>query len=373
MRILIDGRLYGLENAGLGRYVNLVRGLTKIDSKNDYTILLRKNYFNSLELPQNWKKVEANFRHYSFTEQFKLPAIIKKEKPDLVHFPHFNIPILYFGKYIVTIHDMLMHDSVGFDATTLSKFQYLIKRLGYRFAFDGAIRRSKKIIVPSMAVKNDLVRFYGISDSKIFVTYEGIDVAGASKEKYPIKGPYFVYTGNAYPHKNLERLIEAMIVLNKKSEHIVKLVISSSRGIFTQRLENTIKNNSADSCVKLLGFVPDAKLPDLYRNSVGFAAASISEGFGLPGLEALSLGTLLLASDIPVFREIYQKHAIYFNPKNVDSIAEALEKALSIGIKDRERIIAEGKKFVNIYSWDKMAQETLKIYVESSDSLRQSQ
>jgi len=363
MRILIDGRLYGLENAGLGRYlINLVDGLSKSDSKNNYVILLRKKYFDTLVLPRNWKKVRADFRHYSFTEQFKLPLLIQKEKPDLVHFPHFNIPIFYFGKFVVTIHDMLMHESTGVAATTLPRFQYFIKRLGYRFVFDSAVRRANKIIVPSRAVKDELVKFYLVPEQKVFVTYEGVQVIKDSKEKMPVKGSYFVYTGNAYPHKNIKRLIEAMVSLNKKSDQMIKLIISSSRGIFTQRLEKMINDYSAESCVKLLGFVPDEKLPDLYKNSLGFVYPSLSEGFGLQGLEAMTLKTLLLASDIAVFKEIYQDNAIYFNPKNSESITDALEEVSKMNPLERDKRIKKAEDFAKRYSWDKMAKETLNIY-----------
>src|SRR3990167_4546569 len=110
MRILIDARLYGLENAGLGRYLmNLLAELSKLDKENEYTLLLRKKYFNRLKLPANFTAVKADFRHYSVAEQFMLPVLILKLKPDLVHFPHFNIPLFCPAPFVVTIHDILMH------------------------------------------------------------------------------------------------------------------------------------------------------------------------------------------------------------------------------------------------------------------------
>lgn len=174
MKILIDARLYGLENAGLGRYIlNLVSELSKIDSKNKYFILLRKKYFEELELPKNWRKVLTDFHHYSFEEQSKLPRIINALKPDICHFPHFNIPVFYKGKFIVTIHDMLMHNQKGFEATTLNHVGYLVKRMGYEFVFRRAIEKSIKIIVPSNSVKNELLNYYKIDPKKVEVIYEG--------------------------------------------------------------------------------------------------------------------------------------------------------------------------------------------------------
>ncbi len=173
MKILIDARLFGPENTGNGRYtMNLVENLAKIDKGNDYVILLRKKYFENLKLPGNWQKVLADFRHYTFKEQLALPVIILKYKPDLVHFPHFNVPIFYFGKYIVTIHDLIMHKFKGGAATYRPIPLYYIWRLGYYLAFAKAVLGSVKIIVPSYAVKEEVVNEYKIDKTKIAVTYE---------------------------------------------------------------------------------------------------------------------------------------------------------------------------------------------------------
>lgn len=175
MRIIIDARLYGLENAGLGRYtINLINELQKIDTRNEYLVLLRKKYFNQLNLASNFKKISVDINHYSLEEQIKLPKIIKNLKPDLVHFLHFNIPVLFKGKYIVTIHDLLMHKQRGLEATTLTPSRYFLKRLGYKFVFGNAVRGAIKIIVPSQAVKDEVCYYYKLDTQKVIVTYEGI-------------------------------------------------------------------------------------------------------------------------------------------------------------------------------------------------------
>lgn len=175
MKIAIDARLYGPKDTGIGRYTQkLVENLTQIgDSSNLYYILLRKSDFESLELPKNWVKVLADLPHYTFKEQFLMPFLLYRINVDLVHFPHFNIPILYFRKYIVTIHDLIMHKFSSGSATTRKFPIYQIWRLGYHIAFAKAVYGSKKIIVPSNAVKNEVVNFYKINKKKVEVTYEG--------------------------------------------------------------------------------------------------------------------------------------------------------------------------------------------------------
>lgn len=175
-----------------------------------------------------------------------------------------------------------------------------------------------------------------------------------------MKADYFVYTGNAYPHKNLSRFVKAMVLLNKK--HNIKLKISSSRGAFTKRLEDLMVKNNAQKYIELLGYVPDYKIQELYKNSVGFVFPTLSEGFGLPPKEAIEAGTLAIVSDIPVLKEVYEDSVTYFDPYSIESIANSLEEVLKMSKKEREEKIKYAREFLKKYSWQKMAKETLKIY-----------
>lgn len=360
MKILIDARLYGLENAGLGRYlINLISSLIKIDDHNSYTVLLKSNYYDRLQLPANWQKVLANFDHYSWEEQVKLPILINSLKPDLVHFPHFNVPLFCPRPYVVTIHDMLMHKQKGMSATTLPEWEYGLKRLGYRIVFDRAVRMAKKIIVPSNTVKQELESFYHLDSKKIVVTYEGVESPKFNYQtNIKLAKPYFIYAGNAYPHKNLETAMEAVVQLNEE----VNLVIVSARNVFVERLKKLIAKNGWQKKVILLGFVPDDKLFSLFKHSLGFVFPSLSEGFGLPGLEAMAAGTVCLCSDIPIFKEIYNERVIYFDPRSVTSIEQSMEVVIKMDKNTREKMIENGKAFVKTYSWDTMARQTLAIY-----------
>ncbi len=367
---MIDARLYGLENAGLGRYtMNLVSELAKLDKKNLYTILLRRKYFKELKLPKNWQKIEADFRHYSLTEQVQLPMIVKRNSPDLVHFPHFNVSLLLNTPFVVTIHDLLMHQEVGKKATTLPLPVYWTKRLGYKAVFNQAVKKAAKIIVPSQAVKKEVTDYYQIDDRKIVVTYEGVDEKFFETKKtkvpakYQLPKEYFLYVGSAYPHKNLERLVEAVKKVG------TNLVIVSSRNVFVKRLEKLIAKYDAQENVLLPGFIPDEDLIPIYQLAVGFVYSSLSEGFGLQGLEAMAAKTLVLASDIPVFNEVYQDYAFYFNPCDSTSITKAMQDALEMSITKRRVHLTKAKAFAKKYSWPQMAKETLQVY-EGPPSLR---
>ncbi|QQS38584.1 glycosyltransferase family 4 protein [Candidatus Woesebacteria bacterium] len=367
MKILIDGRMYGLENTGIGRYViNLVNNIKTLDNKNTYYILLKTRYFNELNLPNNWKKIETNINHYSLKEQVMLPKIIKQIKPTLVHFPHINVPVLYKGKYVVTVHDMTQ---LSFDnkATTLPMPLYIIKHLALKIVFS-KVKRADALITPSNFVKDALI-LKNISPNKIYTTYEGVDRnfyadtnITSLLHKNNILSKYFVYAGNAYPHKNIESAINALRVINTKRKEKIKLVIISPKGKFSQKLKQYVINNHIDNEVVILGFVSDGEYAAILHHAIAFVFPSLSEGFGLPGLEAMSLGTPLLCSNIPVFKEIYGENAIYFRPKDLASLSDAMNYIIKLDKEKRQLLTRNAKRHAQNYSWKNMASETLEIY-----------
>src|SRR3989344_1784154 len=119
MKIVIDARFWGPSHTGLGVYTReLVTNLAKIDSKNEYFILVREN-LETISFPKNFHQISANYSTYSFIEQIILPLKLYSLHPDVVHFPGNYLLLFYFGKTIVTIHDLIKHQSRGADATTL--------------------------------------------------------------------------------------------------------------------------------------------------------------------------------------------------------------------------------------------------------------
>ncbi len=373
MKILIDARMYGLENSGIGRYlIELIGNLVKVESKFDFVILLRKKYFDELNFTCNWKKILADFRHYSLEEQIKLPFIIKSENPDLIHFPHFNIPILVNKKFVVTIHDMTIHDQ-SHEASLLPYPIFVIKKFFYKFVFLNAVSRSTKIIVPSFYVKRRIVDYYKVKSNKIRVVYEGISMNKSLKylsrksnilKKNKLRSrKYLFYAGNVYPHKNLDIVLDALYYLRNNCKGLnLSFVIAGNLRRFEERLKRRIKTLNLEDNIKLLGFINDEEMSLLYNHSMAFVYPSLSEGFGLQGLEAISSGTILIASDIPVFREIYGSFAYYFDPYNYRSLAKVVKKIFQMDREERKRYLVTARKFIKRYSWEKMANDTFNIY-----------
>lgn len=383
MKIGVDCRMYGVKYAGIGRYAqNLIENLIAEDQENEYFLIVRRDFEDNIKNQNPKIKIAlADIPHYSLKEQFFLPFILYKERLDLVHFPHFNVPFWYLKKYIVTIHDLIKHYSRGSKTTTRSPLVYWLKYLGYKFIFWWTVKRAVKILVPSNFVKNELIKEYNLDPSKIVVSYEGVDKsfknideskANEVLDKYKIKKPYFLYVGNVYPHKNIERLIEAIKLINGKLSTIDKkklvangrvtitLVIVCARNVFEEKLRRKIQEIKAEDKINFVGFVPDEELGILFSQSIAFIFPSLFEGFGLPGLEAMARETPVIASNIPVFNEIYDKAAIYFDPNDAKDMADKMSEVLKE--KTRMAMIKKGRGQVKKYSWKKMARETLQIY-----------
>lgn len=363
MKIGIDARLWGVKHTGIGRYVEqLVTNLKDIDRKNEYVLFLRKVDIDSVEVPQNWKKVIVDIQHYSLTEQLLLPFIFSKEKLDLLHVPHYNVPMFYGGKFLITIHDLTWHNFKGVRATTLSWPLYSIKYLAYRIVVNRAIKNAAKIITPSFAVKDELMKKFNLPNNKVEVTYEAVFPKETLKtvESQKATEPYLLYVGNLYPHKNIQNLVRAVKRYHDLN-HDIKLVIVCARNIFSDRLQGFLEKEKINGLVEVKSSVTDQKLSELYKYAKAFTFPSLSEGFGLPGLEAMQRECPVICSDIPVFREIYKDAALYFNPKDEKDIASKVETVL----KDeslRNDLVSRGLKLVKQFSWSKMAKETLAIY-----------
>ncbi len=368
MKIGIDCRLWN--ETGVGRYIrNLVWNLQNLDKKNCYVLFVKKDIANhelNIENDPRWKIVHANIRWHSFEEQIKFPGILYKENLDLMHFPYFSMPFFYKKPFVVTIHDLIINHFPTGRASTLPLPVYYAKRFAYNYLLKHSVKDAKTIIVPLNAVKEDVITTLGAVPEQIAVTYEGVENRRNKKLniKNTISSPYFLYVGNAYPHKNLKRLMEAFISFKKDIKDEVKLLLVGKNDYFYKKLEEEALDKGNKDIVFQHG-VDDRKLFSLYAHAKAFVSASLMEGFGLPSLEAMSASCLVLVSDIPSFREVCQNVGFYFDPYNIDAIKKQLRFVYNLDYKTKQKLIVRGLNRVNDFSWRKMAEETLRIYESS--------
>lgn len=371
MKIGIDARMYGSAQGGLGRYIEqLITHLEKIDRSNDYVIFLRRDNFDNYEPQnQNFKKILADIPWYGLAEQFKLKKVIQKEKVNLMHFPHWNVPFFYNDPFVVTVHDLILLHYPTRRASTKGLFTYWFKNLAWKLILKHAVKKSVKIIAPSEFTKQDLIKTLGVSVDKISVTplAPANTVIPTSKEEslailknYKITKPYLLYVGVAYPHKNLEALLAAWKIFMEKFGTGYQLVLAGKKNYFYERLiKLTAKEKITD--IIFTDFIPDEDLPNLYQNASLYVFPSLYEGFGLPPLEALSYNLPVASSSASCLPEILKDAAIFFNPRDKMAIAQAL----NLGLNDqnlRQKLLENGQKLLKTYSWDKTAEKTLIIY-----------
>ncbi len=347
MKICIDARLWGIKHTGIGRYIeNLIDNLP-----GEVVLIVPSELANEPKLAK-FKKYFAHFHPYSLLAQFEMLWILSFIRPDVLHVPHFTIPILWPGKMVVTIHDLIKHISRGHDTTTRHPLLYWPKYFGYLMIVWLAVHRASHIIVPAKYWKDILIKKYHLNPAKISVTYEGVSKTFTehSIKDYPFvaSGSLVVYTGNLYPHKNIPVLIRAVELAK------VNLAIVCARSVFEKRLPVSPR-------VQYLGRLTDEHLVNLYHGAVVFVFPSLIEGFGLPGLEAMAAGLPVIAARASCLPEIYGDAALFFAPHDPVDLADKIQSLL-IDKKLRQKLIAKGQLQVKKYSWATMAAQTWQIY-----------
>jgi glycosyltransferase involved in cell wall biosynthesis len=228
------------------------------------------------------------------------------------------------------------------------------------------------VIAVSATTKRQVIDRLGVEPERIAVTYEGVgaELQSILPEELPaqhaVRAPYFLYVGNAYPHKNLPRLVEAFARLRDSRLGAFQLVLAGNHGPYGPELEQLVRMLHIEGRVVFPGQVTDGQLAALYRGATALVVVSLAEGFGLPGLEAMALGVPVLASRIDAFTEIYGDAAFYAEPSDCEDIARRLaELGANSGLRDQLRKL--GSNRAARFSWRATAEATRQIYLECLD------
>lgn len=363
MRIVIDARESGTST---GRYVDkLVENLRKLKPEIEFIILTKSpriEFFK--EIAPNFKIVRCDIKEFTFSEQYSYVWKLYGIKNDLMHFTATQQPVLYFGRSITTIHDLT---TARFRNPAKNWLIFSLKQMVYKWVIKRVARKSERLIVPSRFVKTDAAQYAKIKPDKITVVYEAADKIAAEAE--PIKQledqQFIMYVGRPQPHKNLDRLVEAFDSL-RQSHPKLKLVLVGKNDVLYERLKRKVQKK-AISGVIFTGFVSEGQLRWLYENTAAYVFPSLSEGFGLPGLEAMAHGAPVVSSDATCLPEIYGGAAHYFNPLDTSDMAAKIKEVLSDN-KLRDELIASGKRQAAKYSWRKTAEQTLVLYEKALKS-----
>lgn len=357
VKVVIDARESGTST---GRYVDkLIEYLHALKPAHNIIIITKSDRLDFFgRIAPKFSTVETTYKEFSFGEQLGFKSQLESLKPDLVHFAMVQQPVLYRGEVVTTVHDLT---TTRFRNPSKNSLVFTIKQRVYRRVVKAVARKSRALITPSEFVKQDLVDFTGVDPGKITVTHEAADnITEPSKPLLTLKNKQFImYVGRPLPHKNLARLIDAFGILQKEFPGLY-LVLAGKKDALYEEHELRVKQLSLKNVI-FTGFVSEGELRWLYENTACYVFPSLSEGFGLPGLEAMTHGAVVASSNATCLPEIYQDAAAYFNPQDPVQIAMVVKDILNnpdyvnkIRTKARERVIC--------FSWEKMAKETLAVY-----------
>ena len=363
-KIAIDARTI---SSSSGRYVyKLLEHMQRLDKVNQFKVLLRpqdRNYWRPTR--SNWQVVSAPFADFSFAEQLSLNRLLKAMKPDLVHFCFPQHPVLYRGRFVVTIHDLTMlHHGQQLDNSFIQpNLRKCVKNIVFRLVLKRAANQASYVITPTNYVKQDLVDFLGVDPGKMVRIYEAadkfVDSPSSPVPALAHQTPFILSVSNGLPHKNNRRLIIAHQKLLTKHPDIKLALVGRLNG-YQKKLAEEVKQQNWKQVI-FTGFVSDEQLVWAYQHASAYIFPSLSEGFGLPGLEAMHFDLPLVSSQATCLPEVYGGAAHYFDPRDTADTARAIHQVLSQD-RLRENLLKQAAKQRKLYDWHKTAKSTLAVY-----------
>ena len=373
LTIGIDFTSAARERAGIGRYAReLVRALARFDQDNQYVLFVPRDAHDDLvrfAWPPNF-----SIRRAPLTERYlaalwhrarvPLPVETFTGPVDVFYSPDFLLPPTRARRKIVTVHDLsYVRVPECFPAPLLN---YL------NAAVPPSVARADLVLADAASTQRDLADVYGVPLGKIKVLYSGVDARfgpavsaeSAARVRTLTHGkPYLLSVSTIQPRKNYPRLVEAFgRIVNRREGVNYVLVIAGGRGWMFDEVFQAVERLGLRDRVLLPDFVADDDLPALYAGARLFVYPSLYEGFGLPVAEAMACGAPVVSSNASSLPEVAGDAALYFDPRNVDAMTAAIQRALtdsSLRVDLASRGLAQAKKF----SWEKAAEE-LRDYFE---------
>ena len=353
--VAIDARM--IEMSGVGTYIQHLMGQGIYDYAYGKEEEIKK-------YDKNVKVISYDATIYSPKEQIFFPnAETKKAGIELVHFPHYNVPFSYRGNFVVTVHDL----------THIILPEFLGNMLKYYYAkilMNHALKKSKLIFTVSENSKKDICKIFNIKPEKISITYDAVDSSFIKKDKEDIVYLYkkyniphdknlLLYVGNLKPHKNLNRLLEALASLKNRNDYCL---ILAGKAFTSLELKEQEKKLGIEQLVIHTGLVSKEELIDIYNLADLFVFPSLYEGFGIPPLEAMACGTPVVAANNSSIPEVVGNAAILFDALNIDSIANAL--CIAENKEVLNRLTTCGYTRPDLFKWEETV-ETVRKNIES--------
>ncbi|MFC7361384.1 glycosyltransferase family 4 protein [Nocardioides astragali] len=353
--VLVDMLSYTGTKGGMETYTReLYRQLGAMDTGLEFVALASKE---GARLDLSWFPGEVirsgisgeNRFVWAFGELVASSWFARRRRADLVHSPATLGPMYTSMPTVITIHDMLYWSNPELMSTPMytRPVMWMEKR--------GAANASH-VITDSDVSANEIVKYLGFPRERLHVVPLAAGRPAATAASQQTEN-LVLASGQRRPHKNWERLIRALALVEEDVRP--RLVITGARG--EDPLAPVVAETRMERWVELRGWVDDDELADLQRRARALAFPTLAEGFGLPILEAMSLGLPVLASDLPVLREVGGDAAMWFDPLDLESIADALRTAATRP-DVLSALAAVGLERARLFSWERVARETLEVF-----------
>ncbi len=360
MRLGVDARMMGPETArGIGRVVaEFVSAGLATDPETTFVLWEQSARPSLFAEKERVIHVKADVPWYSLREQLVMPFLLRKQKVDLLFFPHWNVPVFCFQPFAFFLHDLiLLHHADSTKVSLHHPWKARLKHLGFRVVLWLALRRAMWIFTPTHFVAEEVRRRFPWAAAKTCVVGEGVTVLPPPVAVEAAKSPFLLVVGSAYPHKRLDLLIQAWPTL-KVHRPTLRLVFVGERDVFMQRLQESAEYHKLKD-VSFLGRATDAELADLYPRAELLVFPSSDEGFGLPPLEALSLGCPVVSSDAGSLPEVLPRAGVrFFRSGDKDDMIRVIDQAL----RDRPRLLRDlpdAQRDLRRHDWQRMAHRLL--------------
>ncbi|MBI3115028.1 MAG: glycosyltransferase family 4 protein [Candidatus Kerfeldbacteria bacterium] len=376
MRIGIDCRSIlnpdGGEFAGVGHYTYyLVKHLIQLKTEHEFVLFF--DYRMKREGTQEFEADHVKIRYFPFSQYKKfLPfayshmlraAVLLTDRLDVYHSPTTAMPLTYPKTTVVTVHDMAIYENPSWFPTRVFSTKMLVPQ---------TLKRARKIIAVSKFTKQETQNLFSVPSRKIVVVNEGVDTRLLDlkdrhtdvRKKFGLGKRFLFFVGTVEARKNLLGLIEAFDGLLKAKPELLgecQLVLAGAIGHHGEEIVEKIQALKLQKRIRYLGYVTHNQKLNLMKAATAFVFPSLYEGFGLPVLEAMNLGTPVVTSNVTALPELAGDAAVLVDPANTVDLAAGIERVLS-DEKLRQTLRTKGLHRAKAYGWSLAARETVGVY-----------
>ncbi len=373
MRIGIDARMAYYTEAGIGQYIRrLVQGLAQFNGHEEFILFQSRKDAAVMANTRRFQRRNLWTPSHHRLEQWVLPVEIAFANIDLFHSPDFIPPFWRNTRSVITIHDL-----------HFLRYPRFLTRDAARYygQIDEAVRRTDHIIAVSESTCQDTINLLGVPADRITVIYEAADpvfrpiddpqILTQIRAKYNLPEKFVLFVSTIEPRKNIPTLLRAQRILLDRHGPLAPLVIVGKRGWLFDEVFSLVAELDLENDVRFLGRVPQEDLVLLYNAATVHVHPAFYEGFGLPPLEAMTVGTPTIVSDVSSLPEVVGDAGWLVDPEDVEAWAAAIGRLLAdedLRADYRERGFRQASRF----SLERMARETLAVYrrvIEAGDTL----